>query len=90
VNQDKRIRILLIDDEPAIRRALRTPLQELGFHTEEASRGEDALHLIRIQPFDVVLLDINMPGIGGLATLERLRAFAPRLPILMLTMKKTR
>jgi two-component system KDP operon response regulator KdpE len=87
VNRDRPIRILLVDDEPAIRRALRTPLQELGFHTEEASRGEDALHLIRVQPFDVVLLDINMPGIGGIRTLERLRAFAPRLPILMLTVR---
>ena len=87
MNREKPIRILLVDDEPAIRRALRTPLQELGFHTEEASRGEDALHLVRAQPFDVVLLDINMPGIGGIRTLERLRAFAPRLPILMLSVR---
>ncbi|MFZ0661403.1 MAG: response regulator transcription factor [Acidobacteriaceae bacterium] len=87
MNQEKPIRILLVDDEPAIRRALRTPLQELGFHTLEASRGEEALHLVRSQTFDVVLLDINMPGIGGIKTLERLRAFAPRLPILMLTVR---
>jgi len=76
-----------VDDEPAIRRALRTPLEELGFQIEEASRGEDALHLVRIQAFDVVLLDINMPGMGGIWTLERLRGLAPRLPILMLTVR---
>ena len=76
-----------MDDEPAIRRALRTPLEELGFQIEEASRGEDALHLVRIQAFDVVLLDINMPGMGGIWTLERLRGLAPRLPILMLTVR---
>lgn len=87
MSPDKTIRVLLVDDEPAIRRALRTPLHELGFHTVEASRGEDALHLVRGQEFDVVLLDINMPGIGGMRTLERLRAFAPRLPILMLTVR---
>ncbi len=87
MKREKLIRILLVDDEPAIRRALRTPLQELGFHTEEAARGEDALHLVRTMPFDVVLLDINMPGIGGIRTLERLRAFAPRLPILMLSVR---
>jgi two-component system KDP operon response regulator KdpE len=87
VKREKPIRILLVDDEPAIRRALRTPLQELGFHTEEAARGEDALHLVRTMPFDVVLLDINMPGIGGIRTLERMRAFAPRLPILMLSVR---
>lgn len=79
------IRILLVDDEPSIRRALRTPLNELGFSITEASRGEEALHLVQAQTFDVVLLDINMPGIGGMKTLIRLRAFAPRLPILMLT-----
>ncbi len=79
------IRVLLVDDEPAIRRALRTPLSEMGFHTTEASRGEEALHLVQTQTFDVVLLDVNMPGMGGMKTLTRLRAVAPRLPILMLT-----
>lgn len=79
------IRVLLVDDEPSIRRALRTPLNELGFSTTEASRGEEALHLVQAETFDVVLLDVNMPGIGGMKTLARLRALAPRLPILMLT-----
>ena len=81
------IRVLLVDDEAAIRRALRTSLNELGFQTTEASRGEEALHLARAENFDVVLLDINMPGIGGMRTLVRLRAASPRLPILMLTVK---
>jgi two-component system KDP operon response regulator KdpE len=79
------LRVLLVDDEPAMRRALRTPLNELGFQTVEVSRGEEALRLVRTEPFDVVLLDIQMPGIGGMKTLARLRALAPRLPILMLT-----
>ena len=79
------VRVLLVDDEPAIRRALRAPLNELGFITVEASRGEEALQLMQSQSFDVVLLDVNMPGIGGMKTLARLRAMAPRLPILMLT-----
>ena len=81
------VRILLVDDEAAIRRALRTPLNELGFQTVEASRGEEALHMVRTESFDAVLLDISMPGIGGMKTLVRLRALAPRLPILMLTVK---
>ncbi len=87
MNRGKTIRVLLVDDEPAIRRALKTALHELGFYTVEASRGEEALLLVRGQEFDAVLLDINMPGIGGIRTLERLRAFAPRLPILMLTVR---
>ncbi|HUY82615.1 MAG TPA: response regulator transcription factor [Acidobacteriaceae bacterium] len=86
MSNDK-VRILLVDDEAAIRRALRTTLHELGFETAEVSRGEDALHLARAQPFDVVLLDLNMPGIGGMKTLERLRTAYPRLPILILTVR---
>jgi two-component system KDP operon response regulator KdpE len=81
------IRILLVDDESAIRRALRPPLVELGFQVVEASRGEEALQLLRSGPVDVVLLDVNMPGIGGVETLRRIRTFAPRLPVIMLTVR---
>ena len=81
------IRILLVDDESAIRRALRPPLVELGFQVVEASRGEEALQMLRAGSFDVVLLDVNMPGIGGIETLRRMRALAPRMPILMLTVR---
>ena len=81
------IRILIVDDEAAIRRAIRPPLVELGFQVVEASRGEEALQILRTSTFDVVLLDINMPGIGGIETLRRIRAFAPRLPILMVTVR---
>ena len=81
------IRILVVDDEPAIRRALRPPLMELGFQFTEAARGEEALQLLRSGTYDVVLLDINMPGIGGIETLRRIRSFAPRLPVLMLTVR---
>jgi two-component system KDP operon response regulator KdpE len=81
------IRILIVDDEPAIRRALRAPLLELGFNVGEASRGEEALQALRAATYDAVLLDINMPGIGGIETLRRIRTFAPRLPILMLTVR---
>jgi two-component system KDP operon response regulator KdpE len=81
------IRILVVDDESAIRRALRPPLVELGFQVAEASRGEEALQVLRSTAYDVVLLDVNMPGIGGIETLRRIRALAPRLPVLMLTVR---
>ena len=84
------LRILVVDDESAIRRALRPPLMELGFQVAEASRGEEALQMLRTTVFDAVLLDVNMPGIGGVETLRRIRAFAPRLPILMLTVRDRR
>ena len=82
------IRVMIVDDEAAIRRALRAPLTELGFQVSEASRGEEALQLLQSGATDVVLLDINMPGIGGIETLRRIRALAPRLPVLMVTVRE--
>jgi two-component system KDP operon response regulator KdpE len=81
------IRVLLVDDEQAIRRALRPPLIELGFELAEASRGEEALQKLRTAIFDAILLDINMPGIGGIETLRRIRSIHPRLPVLMLSVR---
>ncbi len=81
------LRILVVDDEPAIRRALRPPLMELGFQVAEASRGEEALLALRNAVYDAVLLDVNMPGIGGIETLRRIRALSPRLPVLILTVR---
>ncbi|HUA99516.1 MAG TPA: response regulator transcription factor [Terracidiphilus sp.] len=81
------IHVLVVDDEAAIRAALRPSLAELGFRVTEATRGEEVLDLLRTRTFDAVLLDCNMPGIGGLETLRRARAAAPRLPILMVTVR---
>lgn len=81
------IRVLVVDDESAIRAVLRASLQGLGFRVAEVSRGEMALDSLRAAPADCVLLDSNMPGIGGLETLRRIRSFAPRLPVLMLTVR---
>ncbi len=81
------IRVLVVDDEPAIRRALRLPLTELGFQMAEASRGEEALRALRAASYDVVLLDIKMPGIGGIETLKRIRSVAPHQLVLMLTVR---
>lgn len=87
MNTDRQAHILLVDDEVAIRRALGTTLRTFGFTTSEASRGEEALHLVRNEEFGAVLLDVQMPGIGGINTLVRLREMNPRLPILMLTVR---
>jgi len=66
------VRILIVDDESAIRRALRPPLVELGFQVAEAARGEEALQMMRTTTFDAILLDVNMPGIGCAASVRRL------------------
>jgi two-component system, OmpR family, KDP operon response regulator KdpE len=78
-------KILIVDDEPAIRRGLRSTLNGLGFESAEAARGEEALSLVRTSRFDAVLLDLKMPGIGGVETCRRIGQIAPRLPILVIS-----
>jgi two-component system, OmpR family, KDP operon response regulator KdpE len=80
-------RVLLVDDDASIRRALHTTLSALGFEIEEASAGEQAVSFVRTERYDAVLLDINMPGIGGIEACRTLRRLAPSLPILMLTVR---
>jgi two-component system KDP operon response regulator KdpE len=79
--------VLIVDDERSIRASLRTILSGLGFVIVEAARGEEALSLTRTAQFDVVLLDINMPGMGGIEVCRMLRRNFARLPIIMLTVQ---
>lgn len=80
-------RILIVDDEASIRHGLRTTLAGLGFHTVEAARGEEAVSLVRTSQFDGVLLDLNMPGIGGTETCRKIRQLTARLPILVISVR---
>src|SRR5512147_101734 len=66
-------RILVVDDEPQIRRVMRTTLVAQGYQVDDARTGEEALEKLRAAKFDLVLLDLNMPGIGGLATCRLIR-----------------
>ena len=61
-------RILVVDDEPQIRRVMRSALTAEGYEVHDARTGEQALESVRTQRFDLILLDINMPGMGGLET----------------------
>ena len=65
--------ILLIDDEPQIRRVLRASLSSQNARTLEASSGEEAIEILRRETVDLILLDLNMPGMGGLATCRAIR-----------------
>ena len=80
-------KVLIVDDEPSIRRALRTTFGTLGFDIAEAVTGEQALPLLRAANFDAVLLDINMPGMGGLEACREIRRQFPRVAVLMLTVR---
>lgn len=86
MSQD-RCTVLIVDDERSIRISLRTILSGLDFVTVEAARGEEALSLVRTAQFDIVLLDINMPGIGGIEVCRMMRKNSSRLPIIMLTVQ---
>lgn len=81
-------RILVVDDEPQIRRIMRTTLTAAGYEVEDAKTGEEALKKLRDYRPDLVLLDINMPGMGGLAACRELRA-DPNVAIVMLTVHNT-
>jgi two-component system KDP operon response regulator KdpE len=79
--------VLVVDDEPALRNALRTSLIASGFAVEEARNGEEALQTARRHPFDLVLLDINMPGINGIDACRRMRGISPHAGIVMITVR---
>jgi CheY-like chemotaxis protein len=66
-------RILVVDDESIVRSFLRRALERRGYHVTEAPEGVAALSLLAEQSFDVVLLDMNMPRLGGVEVLRKLR-----------------
>jgi two-component system KDP operon response regulator KdpE len=78
-------KILVVDDEASVRRALHSTLFSLGFDIGEASSGEEAIAICRIVRYDGVLLDINMPGKGGIETCRELGRLVPGMAILMLS-----
>lgn len=79
-------RILIVDDEPQIRRVMRTTLVARGYMVSTARNGEEALERVREERFDLILLDINMPGIGGMETCRTLRSQSD-IPILVLSIR---
>jgi two-component system, OmpR family, KDP operon response regulator KdpE len=79
-------RILIVDDEPQIRRVLRTSLIGAGYETVDVRSGEEAVLRLREDPFDLILLDMNMQGMGGLQACREIRDVSA-VPIVMLTVR---
>jgi len=79
------MRILIVDDEPNIRRTLRVALEAMGHAVEEAASGPHALCEVERQPFDVALVDLRLGGESGLELLESLRDQSPRLAVVLIT-----
>jgi len=80
--------ILVVDDEPQIRRVLRATLSTHGYEIAEAKTGEEALEWMRKELPDLVLLDMNMPGMGGVEACREIRR-ASDAPIIMLTVRNS-
>jgi two-component system KDP operon response regulator KdpE len=80
--------ILVVDDEPQIRRVMRTTLSSQGYSVIEAKSGEEALEKLRAERADLILLDVNMPGTSGLETCREIRRTSD-VPIIMLTVRNT-
>ena len=81
-------RIIVVDDQPKIRRFMRTTLVAEGYEVDEAKTGEEVLERIRERRPDLVVLDINMPGMGGLATCRAIRKDSD-VAIIMLTVRNS-
>ena len=81
-------RILVVDDQPQMRRFMRTTLTSAGYEIDDAKTGEEALVKLREFHPDLVLLDINMPGMGGLAACREIRS-GTSIGIIMLTVRNS-
>lgn len=81
-------RILVVDDDPDICDAMRATLTACGYEVKEAQSGEEALEKLSNETHDLVLLDINMPGIGGMETCRRIRS-SSEVSIIMLTVNNS-
>ncbi len=77
--------ILVVDDEPELRRLLSRLLKMEGYLVFEAENGDSALHLVKNEDIMVVLSDVKMPGLNGLALLEAVKEFDPAIEVIMLT-----
>jgi DNA-binding response OmpR family regulator len=76
-------RVLLVDDEESILLLYREELEEEGFAVEVAQNGEQALVVFRDTPPNLVILDINMPGMNGIEVLRQMKAMNSELPIIL-------
>jgi DNA-binding response OmpR family regulator len=77
--------ILVVDDEDIMREILDALLTREGYHVRMASSGAEGIELAKAVPFDAAIVDVMMPGIDGIGTLEEIRKIDDDLPVLMIT-----
>lgn len=78
-------RILVVDDEPTPRMAITEGLNLMGYQADEAASGEEALRRLAAQPYDLMLLDLRMPGLDGVEVMRRVRQIDTHLQVIVLT-----
>jgi nitrogen regulation protein NR(I) len=78
-------RVLIIDDDDALRKSFQKLLSEEGYTTDSAASGEDGIQKIKKRTPDLVILDMRLPGINGLETFQAIHAMDPKLPVIIMT-----
>ncbi len=78
-------RLLIVDDEPSVVEVVQSRFEREGFAVSDAASGEDALRRLEQESYDLVILDVGLPGIDGFETLRRMRQHQHNQPVLMLT-----
>jgi two-component system, response regulator RegA len=79
------VRVLIVDDEGRLRDVLTRAIASWGFQVASARSAEEALRLMQASKFDVSIVDLNLPGLGGIELFERLRAIHPEHQVIVLT-----
>lgn len=83
------INILVVDDDRRMVKTMCDILRVKGYHASPAHSGEEAVESVREEPFDCVLMDINMPGIDGVEALRMMKGMAPELPVVLMSANAT-
>lgn len=83
------MRLLLVEDDVKIARFVKTGLQEAGFAVDHATDGEDGLHLILTEPYDIAIVDLMLPSLNGLTLIETVRKQDINIPVLILSAKRS-
>lgn len=83
------MRLLVIEDDKQIASFLTNGLRQEGFAVDHVENGEDGLHFALTEPYDVMIIDIMLPGIDGLTIVEKLRAAGKGTPVLILSAKRS-
>jgi CheY-like chemotaxis protein len=81
----EKIKILWADDEIELLKPHIIFLEQKGYHVVTSNNGDEALDILKEEPFDIVFLDENMPGLSGIETLSKIKVLQPNLPVVMIT-----